>query len=392
MTVASSASRRRQHLFLLRELVVRNLRSRYVGSALGLAWSVLNPLWQLALFTFVFFRVLELSLEGEQTQNFAVFLFCGLLPWMAVHEGVSRSASAITDNADLIKKMRLPGELLVASLVIGALLNASIGAVAFVVVLAAIGELSVASVPLILVAVPLQAALTFGLGLGLAAANAYFRDTAQAAGLVLNAWFFVTPIIYSVNGVPCAVPEVPGVEPADRSGLPLPRRLSGGRGPGEPDAAARGHDCRGGLRRRGVRPPEAWPRRRDLMPVRRMISAVIVHYRTPRLLEAAVAALHEDARTSAVPLEVVVVDNGAASASAAGGAAPEDLPAQVLRPAGNLGYAAGMNLGVKHAKGDVLLLMNADVEVEPGCLRALLDALADAISRDRGCSGTGAAG
>ncbi len=202
MTVASRVSRRRQHLFLLRELVVRNLRSRYVGSALGLAWSVLNPLWQLALFTFVFFRVLELSLQGEQTQNFAVFLFCGLLPWMAVHEGVSRSASAITDNADLIKKMRLPGELLVASLVIGALLNASIGAVAFVVVLAAIGELSVASLPLILVAVPLQAALTFGLGLGLAAANAYFRDTAQAAGLVLNAWFFVTPIFYSVHGVP----------------------------------------------------------------------------------------------------------------------------------------------------------------------------------------------
>ncbi|MXX60117.1 MAG: ABC transporter permease [Holophagales bacterium] len=202
VTVASSVSRRRQHLFLLRELVVRNVRSRYAGSALGLAWSVLNPLWQLLLFTFVFFRVLELSLDGEQTQNFAVFLFCGLLPWMAVHEGVSRSASALTDNADLVKKMRLPGELLVASLVIGALLNASIGAVAFVVVLAAIGELSVASLPLMLVAVPLQAALTFGLGLGLAAANAYFRDTAQAAGLVLNAWFFVTPIFYSVHGVP----------------------------------------------------------------------------------------------------------------------------------------------------------------------------------------------
>lgn len=110
-----------------------------------------------------------------------------------------------------------------------------------------------------------------------------------------------------------------------------------------------------------------------------MISAVIVHYRTPRLLEAAVTALHEDARTSAVPLEVIVVDNGSASASApapaAGESAPERLEAQVLRPPGNLGYAAGINLGVDHATGDVLLLMNADVAVEPGCLRALLDAL-----------------
>lgn len=122
-----------------------------------------------------------------------------------------------------------------------------------------------------------------------------------------------------------------------------------------------------------------------------VISAVIVHYRTPRLLEAAVAALHEDARTSAVSLEVVVVDNGAAGASAAGEAAPEGLEARVLRPARNLGYAAGINLGVEHASGDVLLLMNADVAVEPGCLGALLDALGDAevagprLFWDRGC-------
>lgn len=106
-----------------------------------------------------------------------------------------------------------------------------------------------------------------------------------------------------------------------------------------------------------------------------MISAVIVHYRTPRHLEAAVAALHEDARSSSLSLQVIVVDNGAASASTAGDAAPQGLDARVLRPGENLGYAAGINLGVEHAAGDVLLLMNADVAVVPGCLRALLDAL-----------------
>lgn len=121
------------------------------------------------------------------------------------------------------------------------------------------------------------------------------------------------------------------------------------------------------------------------------VSAVIVHYRTPRLLEAAVAALQEDARTSALSVEVIVVDNGAASASAAGESPPEGLEAQVLRPAGNLGYAAGINLGVEHATGEVLLLMNADVAVVPGCLRALLDALGDAdiagprLFWDEGC-------
>ena len=147
------ARRLRQSLFLLRELVVRNLRARYAGSALGLLWSLLNPLWQLLLFTFVFSYIVRLGLPGEATDNFAVFLFCGLLPWFAIHEGLSRSASAITDNADLVKKMLLPGELLVASLVLGALLHAGVGAVAFIVVLAVMGELSVA-LPLLLVAVP----------------------------------------------------------------------------------------------------------------------------------------------------------------------------------------------------------------------------------------------
>ena len=191
----------RQSLFLLRELVVRNLRARYAGSLLGLAWSLLNPLWQLMLFTFVFDVLLEFSLVGERTESFPIYLFCGLLPWIAIHEGLSRSASAITDNADLVKKMRLPADLLVLSLVLGAGLHAAVGGVVFVVVLALLGELSISTLPLLLVAIPVQLALTFGLGLGLASVNVYFRDTTQAVGLVLNAWFYVTPIIYSMHFV-----------------------------------------------------------------------------------------------------------------------------------------------------------------------------------------------
>jgi len=171
-------------------------------------------------------------LEGERTENFAVFLCWGLLPWTALHEGVSRSSSAITDNAELIKKMRMPGELLVASLVLGALVHAAVGLLAFIVVLATIGELSVASLPLLLLALPLQAALTWGLGIGLAAANAYFRDTAQATNLVLNAWFFVTPIIYSIHAIPADLKFQPLLEWNPLTGLVYLYRadfLGGGR-------------------------------------------------------------------------------------------------------------------------------------------------------------------
>ena len=124
--------------------------------------------------------------------------------------------------------------------------------------------------------------------------------------------------------------------------------------------------------------------------VKPAISAVFVHYRTPALLEAAVTALHRDARASGFKMDVVVVDNGASSAAAdrLDGAR---LEAEVLEPASNLGYAGGINLGVREGRGEVLLLMNADVVVEPGCVRALVDALADAeiagprLFWDHGC-------
>ncbi len=122
------------------------------------------------------------------------------------------------------------------------------------------------------------------------------------------------------------------------------------------------------------------------LPAAPTVSAVIVHYRTPRRLEAAVAALRRDAETSGIQLEILVVDNSAADTERVDGAAntassrleAQRLGAQVIEPGSNLGYAGGMNLGVRHASGDALFLMNADVEVEPGCLAALLEALVDA--------------
>lgn len=192
----------RQFLFLLKELVKRDFHGRYAGSALGLVWSLVQPLWLLVLFTFVFDVILEVSLLGQRTENFAVFLFAGLLPWMAVHEGVTRGASAITDNSPLVKKLTFPAEVLILAAVLGALLHEAIALGVFAVVLVALGHLAPGGLPLLLVAVPLQLALSLGLGLLLAAANVFFRDVAQVLGLVLNAWFYLTPIVYPLSLVP----------------------------------------------------------------------------------------------------------------------------------------------------------------------------------------------
>lgn len=191
-----------RHVFLLKELVKRDFRGRYAGSLLGFVWSLVQPLWLLVLFTFVFSTVLRISPMGERTESFAVFLFAGLLPWMAIHEGVQRSSTAITDSAALVKKLSFPSEILVLAVVLAALLHEVIAVGIFVVALAVTGELSPATLPLLLVALPLQTAIALGLGLGLASVHVFFRDTAQVLGLLFNAWFYVTPIVYPLELVP----------------------------------------------------------------------------------------------------------------------------------------------------------------------------------------------
>lgn len=190
------------HWFLLREMVRRDFKGRYAGSLLGFFWSFLQPLWQLLLFTFVFSTVMRVSLAGERTGNFGVFLFCGLLPWIALHEGVVRSSTAITDNANLVKKLTFPAELLVLAAVLTALLHQAIALGVFLAVLAVLGEISWGSLPLLLVAVPVQFALTLGLGLLLAALHVVFRDVAQLLGMGMTIWFYLTPIVYPLTHVP----------------------------------------------------------------------------------------------------------------------------------------------------------------------------------------------
>jgi lipopolysaccharide transport system permease protein len=188
-----------QYSFLLKELVRRDFQGRYAGSWLGFLWSFVQPLWLLGLYGLVFSTVLQVSPVGERTGSFAIFLFAGLLPWMAFHEGATRAATAITDNAPLVKKLSFPSELLVLAVVLTALLHEAIAGAVFVVVLVVVGEISFTSLPWLLVAIPLQVALTLGMGLFLAALNVFVRDTSQLVGMVFSSWFFLTPIVYPLS-------------------------------------------------------------------------------------------------------------------------------------------------------------------------------------------------
>jgi lipopolysaccharide transport system permease protein len=193
----------RHSLFLLGEFTRRDFKGRYAGSVMGFLWSFVQPLWTLALFTFVFSVVMRIPRGTlELTDSFAIFLFCGLLPWMAIQEGITRATTAITENASLVKKMSFPSGLLVWAVVLAALLHEAIALGLFMVVLGVTGQFSLSGVWILLIAVPLQVALTAGLGFLAAAINVFFRDTAQINSMLLQGWFYLTPIVYPLGLVP----------------------------------------------------------------------------------------------------------------------------------------------------------------------------------------------
>ncbi len=190
------------HIFLLKELVQRDFQGRYAGSLLGFLWPFVLPLWQLLLFSFVFSTVLKIPLTGERTDSFALFLFCGLLPWMAINEAITRSATAITDNANLVKNVNFQPEILLVSITLGALLQEGVALAVLLVVLTALGKLSLASLPILAIALPLQIALTLGLGMLMCCIHTLFRDTVQLLTMGMMGWFYLTPVVYPRGLVP----------------------------------------------------------------------------------------------------------------------------------------------------------------------------------------------
>jgi len=183
--------------FLLRELVARDLRSRYSGSAFGFLWAFVHPLWQLVLLGTVFSVILRIPLTGERTSSFAAFLFSGLIPWMAFQEGVTRGATVIIENGQLVKKMKFPSAVLVQAVVVSALAHSGIAFAVFAILQGFRGELAPTAIGWLLAGAGGQLLVTTGLALAAAALQVYLRDVAQATGLVLSALFYLTPIVYT---------------------------------------------------------------------------------------------------------------------------------------------------------------------------------------------------
>jgi len=182
---------------LVKALTAKDFKLRYRNSALGFAWSLLNPLAMMAILTLVFSTLLRSGIE-----NFPAFLFPALLAWRFFSIGTSMALWAVLGNAPLVSKVYFPRWLLILSSNLANLLGSSLEFLALLPLMALLGmRLSTPALllPLILA---LEFLLIFAISLPLSALNVYYRDAHQVWDIALQAGFFLTPIFYGPELIP----------------------------------------------------------------------------------------------------------------------------------------------------------------------------------------------
>ena len=198
----------RRELFV--NLTLRELRGKYKRSMLGWAWSLLNPLTTMAVYSFVFSYFMKVEPpEGDPSglKVFAFFLLCGLVPFNFLSNGLNGGLMALLGNANLVNKTYFPREILVAATTASWLVSFFIELGLLAVALLFVGNVVFVWLPVILLLVVFETLFVFGLALVLSAAAVYFRDLQHLLGLVLQVWFFSAPIVYPKTLVTERMPE-----------------------------------------------------------------------------------------------------------------------------------------------------------------------------------------
>jgi lipopolysaccharide transport system permease protein len=183
--------------------VKREFQSKYRRSMLGGAWTIIQPLSMIVVYTLIFSQIMQARLPGAESQfAYSIYLCAGIITWGLFAEIVSRSQTMFIENANLLKKVSFPRLCLPVILSLNALVNFGLIFGLFIVFLAAVGAFPgwamLAMIPLLVI----QLLFSLGLGVSLGILNVFFRDVGQTVTVVLFFWFWLTPIVYPAAILP----------------------------------------------------------------------------------------------------------------------------------------------------------------------------------------------
>jgi lipopolysaccharide transport system permease protein len=197
LSIYSSVATLYRFRWLLYELVVRDLKLRYRGSVLGFAWTLLNPILFMAIYTLVFSVYMRVGIH-----DYPLYLLSGLIPWTFIQSAIQQAITAIPDGRMYVGKSLFPIELLVVVPVLSNAVNFMLSLFLVIGLALALGVHIGWMLLLLPVIIAIELVMVVGLAFLGATVNVFYRDIQQLVGYALTAIFFVTPIFYAASSVP----------------------------------------------------------------------------------------------------------------------------------------------------------------------------------------------
>jgi len=210
--------------------VVRDFQLRYRGSALGFVWTLLQPVGTVVVLAIVFTGIMQPKLPGVDAFTYTIYLCAGIFSWGLFAEIVQRELNVFIEHGNFLKKSNFPRSSLPLIVVLSALVNFALAFATYGVFLVVIGRfpgwVAVCAAPIVVVIT----LFAVGIGVLLGTANVFFRDLGPAIPILLQFWFWLTPIVYPLSAVPDFVrrllaynpmaPLVQGMQRIFTQGLP----------------------------------------------------------------------------------------------------------------------------------------------------------------------------
>jgi lipopolysaccharide transport system permease protein len=188
---------------LFRKLVYRDFFERFVGSALGFLWAILNPLVLMGMYVLLFSVILKIRfIEGGTHVDFGLYLFCGMIPWLAFQESLVKCSNIIFAYRNLILHIRLPLGFLPLHIAVSAVIQELIALVLFIGFVWQYKGLDVQGLPFLFLIVPIKILFTCGFNFFLTPITVFYRDIVQLVQIMMICWFFSSPIVYPISQVP----------------------------------------------------------------------------------------------------------------------------------------------------------------------------------------------
>ena len=194
--------------------VKREFQSKYRNSLLGAAWTVINPLAMIVVYTVIFSQIMRAKLPGaDSTFGYSIYLCAGLLTWGLFAEIIGRAQNTFLENANLLKKLNFPRLCLPVVIVASAALNFSMIFSLFTLFLLVSGNFPGVAYLAVLPLLAILLAFAIGLGMMLGVLNVFFRDVGQFFSIFVQFWFWLTPIVYPVNILPTSAQNLMAYNP-----------------------------------------------------------------------------------------------------------------------------------------------------------------------------------